>query len=189
MAHYSIDRTIIYLFGYPGIGKATIAHEIAGASNAIQIDNHKVSNLLRDIAGDKAPHLLEPIKKTGAVLSKVLLDFMADHCRDQSYVLTSVLYQNDPFRRQWFDDFMAWADQHGWRLIPVQLICDLDVAKQRLQNDQRRGQHKLMNPQILESLYQDHELLTPHHPNLLTLNITDLTAPQAAEQVLIQATA
>ena len=179
------EKTIFYLFGYPGIGKKTIAEAMMAHSNLIMIDNHRISNLLRDIAGDEAKDLLEPIKETGMALSRTILDFIAEHCEDRAYVLTSVLYENDPDRKTWFDSFIEWSDKNGWRLIPVRLLCDWPEMKKRLKDERRSGLHKLMDAEIAEKIIARYDLLNPDHPNTIEVDVTD-KSPEAAAQTIFK---
>ena len=74
----ALNNTIIYLFGFPGTGKYTIAKEIcAQASNVKLVDNqtvnHPVFNLL-ELDGDPLPDRVWENCKTiwGAVFDSIL---------------------------------------------------------------------------------------------------------------------
>lgn len=40
----ALDNAIVYLFGFPGVAKYTVAREIAAGAGARVVDNHYVNN-------------------------------------------------------------------------------------------------------------------------------------------------
>ena len=46
-----MQKTIVYLIGYAGTGKYTIAKELGRLTGAILVDNHLINNLVFSVGG------------------------------------------------------------------------------------------------------------------------------------------
>lgn len=177
---------LVYLFGYPGVGKNTIARAIEQQSEMIAIQNHLLSNAFRHVV-HRLPNddyaAIEP--KLRHHTMKAWLNFLAfvdDAAPDQGLVLTSVLYQNDPERVEFFDFIRDWAHQRGRPFYPVRLICDTDELIRRVQSPGRSHEFKLVDRHTLLSITGRYHLLEPQ--NAIMLDITHLAADQAANHIL-----
>lgn len=186
-------NALIYLYGYPGVGKNTVANEIEKQSDFIAIQNHLVSNAFRHVIA-KEPKSdykkLEPLVKHHTMKAWLnFLDFTDHAAPNRGLIFTSVLYQNDPDRVEYFDFIRNWADQRKRAFVPVRIVCSDEEALRRAQSPNRSAEFKLNDPVILEKIMRDNTLLNTAAPHFLELDTTCLPAADAARQILAHALA
>lgn len=177
---------LIYLIGFPGVGKNTIARAIENHTEFLAIQNHMLSNALRRVIS------LQPAEKYGD-FEKLLkhhtmkswvnfLEFVTAAVPDQGLIVTSVLYENDPDKVEFYELVRDWAKAQGRAFLPVRLVCSPEEMMRRIESPSRDGQFKLTDRQILKKLTEENVLLNPE--GAFELDVTALTANEAAEKIL-----
>lgn len=170
--------TLVYLIGHPGTGKYTIAKEMAKAGY-ILCDNQLINNPIFKLVGyegfgDVPEFAWQCIGK----IREAIFEFIA-HESEKSYVLTNVLYEN-PGDRRLFQQVQALAELRGSLFVPVKLLIKEEENLKRIQNTERRLHYKSRDP---KDVLQKHILLNVQHPNALQLDVTHLTAQEAAQRI------
>lgn len=172
--------TIIYLTGKPGVGKYTIAKELARNYGFVICDNQLINNpifeLLQydgyakipDFAWDSIANIREEIFN---FLTKV---------SENNYVLTNCLFEDEGDRKL-YESVKAMAEKRGSLFIPVQIEITKEEHLKRLTREERRERWKSIDPQHVEANWQ---LISISHPNLLKLDVSKLTAESAAKEVI-----
>ncbi|MDB5478598.1 MAG: hypothetical protein JWM96_1093 [Alphaproteobacteria bacterium] len=178
--------SLIYLFGYPGVGKNTIAAEIERQSDFIAVQNHLLSNALRQVAAKQLREnyaAIEPVLKHHTMKAWLnFLEFVDAAAPSQNLILTSVLYENDPARVEFYEFIRNWAKGQNREFLPVALHCDRDELMRRLQSPGRVAGFKLTDTGTAQKILRENQLLQPE--NGFTLDITEFSASQAAESIL-----
>lgn len=182
------SRPLIYLFGYPGVGKNTVANEIEKRSDYIAVQNHLISNAFRHLVA-KCPAeeyaVLEPLVKHHTMKAWLnFLEFVDTAMPRQGLVFTSVLYQNDPDRVDYAHFIRDWAQQRKRAFIPVRLTCSHDEMLRRLQSAKRSPEYKLTDPAVLEKIIARYRLWEPQDDTFLDLDTTALNAEDTAQTIL-----
>jgi len=184
MAH----SPLIYLYGYPGVGKNTVAQQIEAQSGHIAIQNHLISNAFRHVIAKQPKSdyaALEPLVKHHTMKAWLnFLEFVDKAADDKGLIFTSVLYQNDPGRVEYFDFIRDWAHSRRRPFFPVRIVCSADEALRRAQSPNRNAEFKLNDPVILDKLMRENTLLSTAAENFLELDTTSLPADQAAAAIL-----
>jgi len=182
-----MSAPLVYLFGYPGVGKNTIARELEKQSSLIAIQNHLLSNAFRHVASRQPADSykkLEPDLRHHTMKAWLnFLDFVGKALPYQGMVFTSVLYQNDPDRVEFFDFIRNWAVEQGREFYPVRLFCDADELARRIQSPGRNSEFKLTDTAVLSDIMSRYHVLEPR--NSLTLDVTHLSAAEAAQKILL----
>jgi len=180
------NNPLIYLFGFPGVGKNTIARAIENHTEYLAIQNHLLSNALRRAislqpAADYPK--LEALLKHHTMKSWVnFLEFVFAAVPDQGLIVTSVLYENDPDKVEFYELVRNWAETQGRVFLPVRLICNPDELARRIESPSRDTQYKLTDRKILLDLMQKNTLLQPE--GCVEVDVTALSANEAAEKIL-----
>jgi predicted kinase len=177
--------SIIYLLGYPGVGKYTVAREIARLTGAVVVDNqlinHPILVLLRwDATSDLPPGTLDraaPIRD--AVLSA--LEEIAP--RDLSYVLTNVL-DDDEECRALYERVKRIAARRGSVFLPVLLTCDTEEQLRRVTADERVARLKIADADKVAAYVRSTPLFVPDDTQLLELDTTHLDPADAAAEIV-----
>lgn len=172
--------TVIYLTGRPGIGKYTIAKEIASRYGYIVCDNQLINNpifeLLQYEGFNEIPDLAwEAIGN----IRKCILTFLATEKRN-NYVLTNNLYE-DSGDKACYAEVVYMAGVRGSLFVPVRLLINQDEHLKRVTNLHRRDRYKSIDPQ---EAYDERQLLALEHPNLLEMNVSNLSPQDAAEVIM-----
>lgn len=171
----------LYLIGFAGTGKYTIAKELAKFGYKV-IDNHLVNNpifslLDLDLDGEiTIPNKAwEAIRKIRASVSHFI-----SHYPSANYVFTNVLLE-DANDQVLYNRIAQEAERRGSLFIPIKLHIAPDEHKKRIQNPQRKERFKatVSSPQEKQK-----GLIKIEHPYLLEIDVTDLSAAQAASHIM-----
>ena len=177
---------LIYLFGFPGVGKNTIARAIENRTEFLAIQNHLLSNALRRAASLLPAEnygQLEPLLKHHTMKAWVnFLEFVAAAVPQQGLIVTSVLYENDPEKVEFFELVRDWAVSQNRAFVPVRLVCNPDELARRIESPSRDIQFKLTDSSILKNIMHNNTLLQAEE--CFELDVTALTANEAAGKIL-----
>lgn len=169
----------LYLIGFAGTGKYTIAKEIAKSGYKI-VDNQLINNpifSLLDLDGitpipEKAWASIEGIRK--AVLNFVSQD------QKSNYVFTNELYEVE-HDRVIYNQVKGAAEKRGSLFVPIKLTASLKEREKRITNPERLSRFKTIN---LAEIQKQQEVIKIDHPNLLEIDVTNLSATEAAATIL-----
>jgi len=172
--------TIIYLTGKPGIGKYTIAKELAKNHGFIVCDNQLVNNpvfeLLQYDGHAKIPEFAWDVI---AKIRTEIFDFLIQVPKN-NYVLTNCLAETEE-DKELYEQVKHMAEARGSLFVPVQLQISKEEHLKRLTRLERRERWKSINPQDAEDMGP---LISIAHPNNLKLEISNLSAEDAAEKIM-----
>jgi hypothetical protein len=184
-------NTIIYLIGFPGTGKYTVAKEIVRQGNFRLVDNHLINNLLFTIIkADGVTKLPERIWKSVSEIRDIVLDTMIHISPPEySFVLTNSLLEGKAEDQIWFDKIERVAQARQALYVPVRLLCSVEAHEKRIGTPERAARFKEINPASPSRYAKDEEVLKISHPNTLTLDVSDLSSGEAAEKILNHAKA
>jgi predicted kinase len=177
--------SVVYLLGYPGVGKYTVAREIAQLNGAVVVDNqvvnHPILVLLEwDAVSDLPPGTLDytvPIRE--AVLSA--LEDIAPP--ELSYVLTNVR-DDDEESRALYERVKRVAARRAAVFLPVLLTCRREEQLRRVTVQDRVARLKIADPDKVDEYMRTTPPFVPDDPQLLRLDTTDLAPAEAATEVL-----
>lgn len=171
---------IIYITGKPGMGKYTIAKELAKDYGYIVCDNQLINNpvfeLLQYDGFAKIPDFAWDA--IGKIRSEIF-EFLAK-IPTGNYVLTNNLFE-DVGDKSLYEQVKNVAQLRGSIFIPVKLMIDPGEHVKRITSPARRLRWKSIDPQ---DVYDQTPILAFEHPNLLKLDVTNLSAEQAASMII-----
>lgn len=169
----------LYLIGFAGSGKYTIAKEIAKSGYKV-VDNHLINNSifsLLDLDGITSipEEAWVPVEK----IRHIILDFISADPKS-NYVFTNELFEAEDDWRVYLQ-VKETAEKRGSLFVPVKLMISPEERKRRITNPERRHRYKSMNP---DEVHQKKEVIKIDHPHLLEIDVTDLSATEASEKIL-----
>ncbi len=181
---------MIYLIGLPGVGKYTIAQEIARRSDFILVDNHLINNpVFTLIKADGKTPLPEEVWLYTQRIRDILWDAIENLApSDHNFIFTNAL-RNDEQDRKIYDGVEALAVRRGSMFVPVLLTCAIKEHKRRVVTLGRIKRMKDVDPQTPERSHREGGLIRLAHPRLLQLDVTRVTPAKAAATVLRHAAA
>jgi len=169
----------LYLIGFSGTGKYTIATEISKAGYKV-VDNHLINNpIFSLLEGDG----VTPIpKRAWHFISKIrsaIFDFVSEDPYS-NYVFTNELCET-PGDREIYRQVQEVAEKRNSLFIPVKLTISVEERRKRITNPERRLRFKSINPSELD---EDKSLIHIDHPHLLEINVTHLSPCDSAVHIL-----
>jgi len=185
-----IEGTFFHLIGYPGTGKYTIAQEIKKRLDCRIVDNHLINNPVFTVAridGKTAlpPQVWENTGKIWRIVLESIRDLSPAHF---NFLFTNALFDTDPDDHDWFREICDFVDARGSVYIPVRLeIADKEEHRKRVTATGRDERFKATDPQGPERFRARGPILCINHPNVLTLDVTDLSPENAAIAILAHA--
>ena len=143
-----MDNIFLYLLGFAGTGKLTIARAFARSVGAKVVDNHWINNPifglidpngvspLPDAVWSQTAKVREAVLETIATLAKPAANFVFTHDG-----IEGERYDEDVLR-----GIQSTAARRGARLIPVRLVCNEDELVRRIQSADRAAMLKCTDP-------------------------------------------
>lgn len=171
---------ILYLIGNPGTGKYTIAKEIAKHDYRIcdnQLINTPICSLLNYNGLNTIPEFAWAAIRN---IRQCIFDFLSLE-PNNNYVLTNCLYEYEGDRKI-FAQVEQMAMNRQSIFVPVKLLISQEENVKRIQNIERLNRFKSID---IKDASPDLSLLNIIHPNLLTLDVTELKASYAAQLILL----
>jgi hypothetical protein len=173
------NTKIVYLTGKPGIGKYTIAKALASGYGFILCDNQPINNPIFELLQyDGYTKIPKFAWDSIARIRTEIFEFLTK-VPQNNYVLTNNLYEDDG-DRSLYEQVKKMAETRGSLFVPVRLLINQDEHLKRVINPTRRQRWKSIDPQ---DVYDETPLLSIAHPNLLELDVSNLSAEKAAKSI------
>lgn len=180
----SFNNTIIYLIGFAGVGKRTIAQELCQQENFRLIDNHLINNVVFPFVHDGQNKLPTEIWNRTRAIRRIALNTMVElGNRDFNYVFTNNLYENDAEDLEIYEQIAGAARKINATFIPIRLLCAADENRKRIATTDRALLYKDTNILSVDKT-KNEKTLIPDHKNLFTLDVTHLSKKEAARSIV-----
>lgn len=178
-----MQNTIVYLFGFSGTGKLTIAQALGDFAAFTIVDNQLINApVFKAVAADGVKPLplgvWREIRKIREAVFNTLT-YMSP--KEMNFVLTNELFTEIDGDKKLFEEVEAIAETRGAKFLPVRLICEKEELLKRVQNPDRKKRLKQIDAESLRTKIQDFTVLKPSHKNLCELDVTSLSAQDAAK--------
>ena len=168
---------IVELNGQIGCGKMTIGRVLADRLGARLLDNHTIYNPAFATTGFRTPDFYEMAR----AVRTLCFERVRKLGNEVPIVLTVAAGRDEDWGREWQQAIRALADARGDVLHGVHLQCALDEHRRRLTDPARAVMRKLTDLSLLGE--QDRPVRLDHSDRMLTLDVTALTAAQAALRI------
>ncbi|MGB8286969.1 AAA family ATPase [Rhizobium ruizarguesonis] len=170
---------IIILNGYPGVGKLAIGEELIFQISGRLLDIHRVYNVAFALAEFKSPEFIEAVEKIESVAHDLILKLPPEI----PVVLTTVLAGTSDWGDAEWKRIVRLGEERG-PLLVVHIHCGLEENIRRIEAAGRAAKRK---PRDAEMAMRNHVhgkvLAGINEPNLLRLDVTDLSAREAATKI------
>jgi predicted kinase len=184
------NGAFIYLFGFAGSGKLTIANEIAARWDCIVVDNHYVNNVifgLLDIDPESSGELPEAVWEHIVRVRHTTMDAIRRLARPgRNFVFTNELLEGVKRHKVFFLEVERVAQDRGAFLLPVRLSVDAEELKRRIVSPERGEKLKITNPAAAVARTESEEVFRPEGYDHLELDVTHLAPEESAERILAE---
>jgi hypothetical protein len=181
-----LKNVMVYLVGFSGTGKLTVAHELALLLKAKVVDNHWINNpILGLIDSDRVTPFPEGVWDQIAKVRQAVLDTIATlSAPDSSFIMTHAGYDDDPEDWKIYNAIAEAAERRDALFVPIRLLCAEEELLKRVVSSERALNHKNMDPEAASRDSKGRNVLAFKHANGMTLDITALSPPDAARFIL-----
>jgi shikimate kinase len=180
-----MTNVAVYLIGYFGIGKYSIAKALVELIPSKIIDNHYVLNPIFSLLENDGIRPLPPLTwhYASEIRQAVLGTIQFLSPKEWNFIFTNDLSE-DSGSHQLFDDVVKIVTSRKGTLIPVLLECDLEQYLRRVAQPERRERMKSINTKEAQIRFAAQSKFQTEHPNTLRLNTTHLEPLEAAKEIL-----
>jgi predicted kinase len=180
-----MDNIFLYLLGFAGTGKLTIARAFARAVGAKVVDNHWINNpIFGLIDTDGMSPLPNEVWTQTAKVREAVLETIATLAKPgTNFVFTHDGTKGEPCDQDVARAIQSTAARRGARLIPVRLVCNEDELVRRIQSADAPGL-KCTDPADAIHKSRHHVVLDPGLRGTLTLDVTRLTPKQSVAAII-----
>ena len=181
-----LHNTVIYLLGFAGVGKYTIAKELQRLTGAKVIDNHYILNPIFGLIQQDGitPLPAKVWDYCWQVHHAVFGTIRELSPKDWSFIFTNGLIEGDEESQGLYANIASLAAHRGSLFVPVRLQCEVEELTRRIVRPERRERMKEVSVEGARERFATQEVFKPDHPNTLTLDTTQLQPHQSAEAIL-----
>jgi hypothetical protein len=175
---------MVFMLGYPGMGKRTIGSHLATLLDGVLVDNALINRpLLELFRWDGVAPLPPEIWERVIPIRDAVLGTIEDLApASNSYVFTNVIVAG-PTAADAYDRIRSLARRRGSLFLAVMLTCDIDEQVSRIDNPDRVALRKGSDPEG----YRGHRLTTrlyePPPEEVIHLDTTTVPAIENAERI------
>lgn len=180
-----MKNVFIYLIGFPGVGKLTIAKQLVEKTELVLVDNHKINNLLFPlIETDGHSKLPRPFWENVGSIRKIVcktIDQLAPP--DRSFIFTNCLTKKNAHDQEWYENILEISRNRNATFVPIKISCQNEEWNKRITSEDRKKQYKAHKPEVIEQ-YKYESLINTNHPNTLELDTTHLSAEKSTNNII-----
>ena len=167
---------LVFIYGLPGVGKLTVANEVAKLTGYRVFHNH----LTVDLADAVFPFSSEAFIK---LREKIWLDVFDFACKYQLPGLIFTFVFEKTVTSDFIEDINRIIGQRG-KICFVMLECDRKELDKRILSESRKQFGKLKVPDVIDRWLTDGTLTPSTIANPLEINNTHLSPKEAAERIV-----
>src|SRR5262245_935835 len=182
----AMTNLFVYLVGFAGTGKLTIARTFAHLVGSKVVDNHWINNpIFGLIDPDGMTRLPDEVWPQVAKVREAVLETIATLAKPETnFVFTHEGVEGDSIDQAVFESIRSAAARRDARFVAVRLLCEERELVRRIQSPERAGLFKCIDPADAINKSRHHAVLDPRLPTTLTLDVTTRTAEGSAAAIL-----
>jgi len=182
-----VNGAFIYLIGFAGCGKLTIAQAIQAQCDCILVDNHLINNVIFSLIDpDGKTELPDKVWEHVRRVRLAVLDTIRDLAKaGRTFIFTNELLEGEDRHRRLFLEIAALARHRRALFLPVRLTIAPGELAQRVVSPGRAERFKEIDPQAAQTKARECEVFRPSGFEFLEIDVTTMTAEEAAERVLV----
>lgn len=186
MTEMPIRNTFVYLIGFAGTGKLTIARAFVREVDAIVVDNHWINNpIFGLIDPDGKTKLPEAVWTQVWRVHEAVMETIATLAKPgRNFVFTHDGIEGEPYDRDKFEAIRKAAERRQARLVPVRLVCEAEELARRIKSPGRAEMFKSTNADHAIRRVGRDMVLDPRTPETLTLDVTRLSPEESAAAIV-----
>lgn len=169
---------LIYIYGPPGVGKLTVATELAAVTGFKLFHNHASISAV------------EPVFEFGSrsffkLVSQIRIDVIEEAARVNLNGLIFTFVYANPSDDAFVDRVADAVEVHGGEICFVQLSCDVATLEERVLSESRKSHRKIATVDKLREVMERYDIFSPvSRADSLSIDNSRLTAQEAAQRII-----
>jgi hypothetical protein len=178
------DTCVVFLLGYPGVGKRTVGSHLAELVDGVLVDNQLINiPLLTLFKWDGRFRLPKEIWERVGPIREAVLGTIEDLApKSNSYVFTNVLMDDQDGMRQ-YDRIRSLAQRRSSLFLSVVLDCDVEEQIRRIDSPDRVARLKGSDAEGYRRHRNETKLLQPPAEELVNIGTTTIGPRRNAETI------
>jgi hypothetical protein len=168
---------LVYIYGPPGVGKLTVARELAALTGFKLFHNHLAANLASSVLPNQSDAYVRLVRQ-------VWRDTFTEAVREAVDLICTAFFHGRPEDAQFVRWMLEPIYAGGGTVVYVQLRCARDEWLRRVPNASRLALNKLVDAQAAAALADQLDVFAsvPFEPHLCIVN-TSVPAGAVARQI------
>ena len=178
-----MKKTIIVIYGPPGVGKLTIGRELSKKTKLKFFNGHKLANVVHSIFDFGTKEFVDTTNSLWLFLFEKIVESKAPG------IIVSFVYGVQTLEgkkdEQFFKKIFTIAKRSGANTYFIKLTCSDTQLYKRVQNKSRKKLGKLTSAKLLKKIRQKYKVdqAIPFVKNTV-IDTTRLTARQTADRII-----
>lgn len=169
---------LIFLYGLPGVGKLTVARELAELTGYKLFHNHLTVDLVASVFEFGSEAFIE-------LREAIWLACFSRAARAHLDGLIFTFAPDRTVRNSFIANVTKAVEQDGGEMMFVELTCSIRELERRIVDPARRNFGKLNSVERFRELHEAGAFVTLGLPaQRLTIETTEMAAPEAAERIV-----
>lgn len=170
---------LIYINGAPGVGKLTIARQMAKRLKARVLDNHTIYNVGFALTDFSSPAFYDAVRSVRTAAYEQILRLPDS----EIVILTAADFDDSQWGRENWQAVAHLADERRWPFFSIILRCHPAEHVRRIVNEDREGIGKLRDAEAVATMAV-RPLIQAEGRRNTELDITMMAAEDAALHII-----
>ena len=168
---------LIFLHGMPGVGKLTVARELASLTGLRLFHNHLAVDLVLSLFEFGSQPFVQ-------LRERIWLDTFAQACDAKLDGLIFTFAFEKTVREEFVPNVVKLVESQGSEVVFVNLYCEAAELERRLTDPARGKFGKLTSLELFRQLNSNGTFDTPDNvPDRISVDITNITPLDAAQKI------
>lgn len=180
----AFDTCVVFMLGYPGMGKRTVGRYLAERLDGVLVDNALINRPLLELFQWDGITLLPPeIWERVVPIRRAVLRTIEELAPpSNSYVFTNVI-EEGPTAADEYNALRSMAQRRGSLFLSVMLTCDIDVQVSRIDNPDRVALRKGSDPEGYRGYTLTTNLYQPPPAEVIHIDTTETSPAENAGRI------
>lgn len=178
-----MGKTLIYLIGFPGSGKFTIAEALCQVVDAVIVSNNLFNNIIFNVVRLPSDEVPDELWESIFAVRENMLSILEKHyIKSKHYIFTNELIEGDSYDQRVYNSIVNLGNKMNAEILSVVLHCNREELIKRVQSEERKNEKKITDPEFLIKRIEGRKIFVPE--GALEIDTSNLSEAEVAKQIL-----